>query len=258
MEYTYDTVGTYKAKLRVTDNASATATDTAIVTITEANSAPSAEITTPNEGDTFTTDEWVKFDASQSSDADNDPITFKWTSSQDGELSTESIFSKKLSQGDHLITLEVSDPSTSTKVYVNITIEQPTNKLPTVEVSSPSSNEKLSGKFTIEGKASDEDGSVAKVLVKVDSGSWIDAKGTTSWSYEWDTSKVTNARHTIKVKAVDDRDGESNEVSITVTVSNAVAKKPGKGIPGFEGPVTTMAMVAAAATLVLLSRKRRD
>ena len=258
MEWTFDDAGTFKAKLRVTDNASATATDTTLVTISEANIAPNAEITSPDESDTFTTDEWVKFDGSQSSDTDNDPITFKWTSSEDGELSTESIFSKKLSAGDHMITLEVSDPTDSTEVSVNITVEEPKNKVPTIELSSPSSNEKVSGKFTIDGKANDDDGTVESVLVKIDSGSWVDAKGTTSWSYEWDTSKVANGRHTIKVKAVDDRDGESNEVSVTVTVNNAETKKPGKGIPGFEGPFTAMAMMAAAATLVLLSRKRRN
>jgi hypothetical protein len=58
-----------------------------------------------------------------------------------------------------------------------------TNGPPTCTVSSPISGATVSGTATISGTATDSDGTVEEVEVKVDSGNWNQATGTSSWSY---------------------------------------------------------------------------
>lgn len=93
------------------------------------------------------------------------------------------------------------------------------NIAPTIEITS-SPGGTISGIVTIEGIASDSDGSVQLVEIKFDHEDWITTTGTTSWSYEWDTTTATNGEHTISAKARDDSGLYSQEDFITVTVNN--------------------------------------
>jgi hypothetical protein len=73
------------------------------------NLDPVANINVPGNGVRFTPDDYVTFSAIGSEDPDSDMITYVWTSSLDGQLSTLEAFDKPLSEGMHIITLEVSD-----------------------------------------------------------------------------------------------------------------------------------------------------
>jgi len=95
----------------------------------------------------------------------------------------------------------------------------PQNQPPTVAITSPSDGATLSGAITIHGTASDADGTVQSVQVKIDSGAWIEATGTTSWSYSWNTTTVANGSHTIYARAYDGTDYSSID-SVTVNVNN--------------------------------------
>lgn len=99
--------------------------------------------------------------------------------------------------------------------------ENKPNVPPTVDITSPSNDVTVSGITTVMGTASDSDGTVQKVQVKIDSGSWYTATGTTSWSYAWDTTKVSNAYHTISARSYDGTD-YSGTFSVGVTVNNYV------------------------------------
>ena len=103
----------------------------------------------------------------------------------------------------------------TTEAYV------PPNHPPTVTITYPSDGTTVSGVLTIQGKASDEDGNetIQKVEIRIDDGNWIVVNGTTSWSYEWNTSQVENGEHTIYARAYD---GElySDIASIKVNVFN--------------------------------------
>jgi len=90
----------------------------------------------------------------------------------------------------------------------------PPNQPPTVAITSPSDNATVSGTVSIAGTSSDSDNTVQGVQVKIDSGAWIEATGTTSWSYSWDTTTVANGSHTI------DGTDYSSIDSITVNVNN--------------------------------------
>ncbi len=73
------------------------------------NLDPVANINVPGNGVRFTPDDYVTFSAIGSEDPDSDMMTYLWTSSLDGQLSTLESFDKPLSEGMHIITLEVSD-----------------------------------------------------------------------------------------------------------------------------------------------------
>ncbi|NOQ53047.1 MAG: PKD domain-containing protein, partial [Thermoplasmata archaeon] len=51
----------------------------------------------------------IEFSSASSFDPDEDHITFRWISSEQGELSTSDSFVKNLIEGEHLITLEITD-----------------------------------------------------------------------------------------------------------------------------------------------------
>ncbi|MDD3493480.1 MAG: Ig-like domain-containing protein [Candidatus Thermoplasmatota archaeon] len=95
----------------------------------------------------------------------------------------------------------------------------PENEFPTISLNSPADDATVSGTVTISGTASDSDGTVESVQVQIDAGSWQMATGTTSWTYSWDTTSVSDGSHTISAWVSDDDDC-STFVSITVTVNN--------------------------------------
>ncbi|UCE36873.1 MAG: hypothetical protein JSW00_15410 [Thermoplasmata archaeon] len=100
-----------------------------------------------------------------------------------------------------------------------IEIDHP-NIPPTLEITSPSGGS-VSGSVTIQGTAHDPDkGIIESVYVSIDNkASWKLATGTSSWTFEWDTTKYSNGEHIIYAKAYDGEDS-SEIVSVTVTVDN--------------------------------------
>ena len=134
------------------------------------------------------------------------------------------------------------------------------NQAPTVTISSPSNGETVSGTITVSGSASDSDDSIISVQIRIDSGSWTTVSGTTSWSYSWDTTKVSDGSHTISIRSFDGTDYSSID-SISVNVKNeeesqpTPEKKEEKGfIPGFE---TAAFLTALLGVCIILLRKRR-
>ena len=78
----------------------------------------------------------------------------------------------------------------------------PQNQPPTIEITSPSNNATVNGTITIKGIASDDE-QVVKVEIRIDDGTWIQATGTTSWSYSIDTTTLSNGLHKIETRAYD-------------------------------------------------------
>lgn len=144
------------------------------------------------------------------------------------------------------------DEATPTPGWGNMKSKFP-NQVPTVSVTSPSGVQTVSGIITIAGNASDVDGDVQTVEIKIDNGDWITASGTTSWSYTWDTTKVSDGEHTISVRAYDGYDYSTIE-TVTVNVDNE--KETPKGfIPGFG--TTTIITIFGICFLLLRKQQRR-
>jgi len=102
-----------------------------------------------------------------------------------------------------------------------------TNYPPTCNIIAPVLYETAVGSHVVAGIANDIDGTVQRVEVKIDDGSWIVASGTTSWLYTWDTVAVVNGHHTITARSFDGVN-YSADVSVTVNVDNQPLHPPGE------------------------------
>jgi len=100
------------------------------------------------------------------------------------------------------------------------------NQPPTVQITSPTSGATVLGAITIQGTASDSDGTVTQVEVRIDGGIWQTCSGTTSWSIGWDTTTVSDGAHTIDARSKDNDGAYSTVDSIPVTVSNGGNNPP--------------------------------
>ncbi|MCG2826262.1 MAG: M6 family metalloprotease domain-containing protein [Thermoplasmatales archaeon] len=80
------------------------------------------------------------------------------------------------------------------------------NTEPECNITTPSNNEIIcqGAVVTVSGTAYDEDG-INKVQIKIDRGDWIDAVGTTAWSYDWDTIGMSEGYHRIYARALDNK-----------------------------------------------------
>jgi len=212
---------TYYFKVRVYDQGGLF-NDSNIENGTTANTIPKPVITSPSEGDTFDTRTVVSFDGSKTSDQDDDALSLYWTSSVDGYLSSNTNFSRLLSEGNHDIRLWANDGNGhNASAKVTITVKKAPDRAPGLLLISHRENDEVSGLVTLSGTAWDIDGNgtLTAVQVKDHKGDWKPATGTTSWTYDWNVSKLPNGKQKVSFRAFD---GElySSEVSVTVKINN--------------------------------------
>ncbi|MCX7703733.1 MAG: Ig-like domain-containing protein, partial [Planctomycetota bacterium] len=93
-------------------------------------------------------------------------------------------------------------------------------EVPSVLISTPANGARVSGTVTIAGLSSDLRSGVAQVEVKIDTGNWQLASGTTSWLFTWNTASVSDGAHTIQARATDLSGNTGTSTTITVTVDN--------------------------------------
>ncbi|TET89272.1 MAG: hypothetical protein E3J35_10295 [Methanomassiliicoccales archaeon] len=133
--------------------------------------------------------------------------------------------------------------------WVNVA---PNNLEPTCEITSLESGTIVSGTCTVEGASSDSDGTVERIEIRIDDGSWETATGTDSWSYNWDTTGVSNGEHTIQVRSYDGED-YSETSSISVTVDNPRPVQDWMWLI----PVLIVLVILIAALAIVATRRRR-
>ncbi len=206
----------------------------------------------------------------EGSGKDDDTITtYAWRSSLDSEFynGTESTFDySDLSIGEHSIYFKVLDNhgAWSDEVNSTLTINEyiPLNQKPTISITSPTNNSENSGHVTISGSASDADGTVTTVEISINSGEWenvtgIDPTGIDPWSYEWDTSVVTNGDYEMKIRAYD------GEEYSEVIVWNLKVKNDGGGddddddSPGFGAGAALLAAIVVVEVLVVSGKRKK-
>jgi len=191
----------------------------ATISVILPNHPPVPLMTTPRAGGDYNDRTPVLFDASASSDEDQDVLDFFWTSNVSGHLGSASRFSRSLPAGDHAITLWVDDlRGGNVSLSVNITVKK-ANLPPTVTVDTLAEGAVLKGVIELSGVALDPEGAALTVLVQIDDYPWSPANGGSAWNFSFDTTRFANGKHTIRVKASDGVN-ESDEISRTVTVAN--------------------------------------
>jgi hypothetical protein len=113
----------------------------------------------------------------------------------------------------------------------------------------PSENTLLSGYTKIYGTASDANGKIQSVQIRIDSKSWITANGTESWSYNLDTTTLEEGNHVISIRSFD-KLGNSHREMINVTVNNI--KESENETTGFEFIIAFCALI-----LILIFKRKR-
>ena len=115
-------IGTHIISFKVKDNKEIWSEVVTEILEIKDNSIPKARITSPVEGEEFYENDLIQFDASKSSDVDNDKLTFIWMLN-DVQISTTSEFDKTLELGNYRIELKVDDGFGSVDfTHVNISV----------------------------------------------------------------------------------------------------------------------------------------
>ncbi|UCE72890.1 MAG: fibronectin type III domain-containing protein [Methanomassiliicoccales archaeon] len=131
------------------------------------------------------------------------------------------------------------------------------NQLPTCTITTPTPEISLSGIFRISGEADDSDGTVERVEIRVDDDEWITIPGTTSWSYDLNTTNLTNGKHTIYIRSFDGTN-YSLEASMEIQVSNPGPEKEKSLLeePGFWAGIIILLVIVLIVIFMLLKRRK--
>ncbi len=139
--------------------------------------------------------------------------------------------------------------------WISVVPNAPPNQKPNGTVTNPSPGETVSGIWTIDGDASDPDGTVERVEIRIGAGSWQTATGTDSWSFDWDTTSYSNGDYSIQIRVWDGQDFTTLS-SIPVTVSNPDDPILAWGWSPLPLLIGLIAIVIIAAALMLRRRRR--
>ncbi|MDI6916392.1 MAG: CARDB domain-containing protein [Thermoplasmatales archaeon] len=168
-------------------------------------------------------------------DTDGDVVAYNWRSSIDGVLSTSVSFSiSTLSLGEHTIYFKVMDDDGEWSDEATETLVINLNVPPTVNITYPEDNQTVNGVVTLVGTASDSDGTVQKVEVKIDDDSWQTADGNNNWIFIWNTTLVSDGMHTVYARSFDGFD-YSETKSVQVNVLNVVNQPPVAEFTVYQG-----------------------
>jgi parallel beta-helix repeat protein len=142
-------------------------------------------------------------------------------------------------------------------IEVNATpSESAENQPPFCTITSPEPNQTITGTVTISGTASDPDGTVLFVEIRINEGAWIQASGTSDWSYGWNTKTVPNAEHTIHARSFDG-ENYSDEVEVVVLISNPDVPGDGQDWLPLAMAISLILVMVLLVILVLARRGRK-
>jgi len=111
---------------------------------------------------------------------------------------------------------------------------------PTTSITAPANGATVSGTVAITATASDNVG-VTQMQILIDGAVAASNTNATSLTFNWNTTAVTNASHTIVSKAFDAAGNVGTSSTVTVTVSNGGTVTELLGNPGFENGAATPA-----------------
>jgi len=178
------------------------------INVEAVNDAPSIQLTSPLSTTKLSGMVSIK---GQSSDPEKDTVSTEfqldggqWTPvHEDGPIWTYNWDTLTAVNGEHTFVFRGFDGVLySEEIEVKYQVENIINEPPTVTINEPVGDSNISGVITISGIAFDTD-AVTNVTIQIDGGPWMDAVGTLIWSYQWNTTMVSNGPHTIVARAFD-------------------------------------------------------
>jgi chitodextrinase len=96
--------------------------------------------------------------------------------------------------------------------------QQPSNP-PVVSIVFPANGASVSSTVVVSGTASDTV-EVLETEISIDGGAYIPVSGTSTWTYSWNTTQVTNGSHTLEASSTDIAGNSGVSSIVTVTVNN--------------------------------------
>ncbi|OFY26261.1 MAG: hypothetical protein A2X01_01510 [Bacteroidetes bacterium GWF2_35_48] len=210
--------GSYNCKINNCNNEYQAQSNDATLTVTASNQIPTISISSPSNGQSFTTQNISVAGTANDPDGSISLVQFRVNSGswQDATGTTSWSGSVTLSSGSNTIEAKSQDNTGawSNPVSINVTYSA-SNQIPTISISSPDNGQSFTTQnISVAGTANDPDGSISLVQFRVNSGSWQDATGTTSWSGSVTLSSGSN---TIEAKSQDNIGAWSSIVPINVT-----------------------------------------
>lgn len=190
------------------------------------NARPVSIIGSPVVSSQYLSTDLIVFDGNASYDPDGKTLTYEWSSDLDGIIGNSVYFTRSLNPGWHTITLQVQDEGGkigSNEVFISVLA------LPTVDTHKPIDGALINGAVEISGSATDADGSIETVEVKIDDRKWQKAEDTSktndwsTWKLTWDTADVFDGNHMISVQAFDNDGLGSGIINVTVDIDNTPA-----------------------------------
>jgi PKD repeat protein len=196
--------------------------------LTPQNRAPNAVISSPIDGSQVEENTLISFDGSGSSDPEDDPLTYHWSTNGTGLLGTGTIIERYLPLGSHQVTLTVDDGqgnNDTMTISMEVVKAVPPEDRLHISIITPQAGSMLDGEVVISGTASYELGDIAGVEVAIDGGGWHPAEGGEAWSFLYDTRLLIDGIHSIVVK-VTAEDGVWKVEDILIEVRNTVVPEP--------------------------------
>jgi tetratricopeptide (TPR) repeat protein len=123
---------------------------------------------------------------------------------------------------DTVLFINDTNGNGTTTRTVTLQISAPADNPPTVTITSPQNGDTVSGFVTVQVDATDDEG-ISKVEILIDD-SLAATLLTPPYTYQWDTTAVSNAIHTIKATAYDTAN-QTTDDQVSVTVSNSGTRK---------------------------------
>ncbi len=177
---------------------------------------------------TITLGSQISFTAAGSSDPDGSITSYQWTFGDGFTASGFSVTHAYSILGLYTATLTVTDNlgATATDSALIRIMALPDTTPPTINITSPVSGAILSNTVTMAASASDNlaGSGIARVEFYCDSATTPLGSSTNApYSFNCDTTLMTNGNHTFFAKAYDVAANVANSPSVTVTVNNLVA-----------------------------------
>ena len=214
--YTPTTVGTHTLTLTVTDNDGDIATDSVVITVTEApNMPPSA-----NAGN----DTSVQVNqnitlAGSGSDSDGTIVSYQWKEGETILANSASFTYTPTTAGTHTLTLTVTDDDGATATdSVVVTVTEVPNVSPSANAGSDTSVQ-VNQSITLTGSGSDSDGTIVSYQ-------WREGAAVISNTASFTYTPTTAGTHTLTLTVTDD-DGATASAAIIINATfDAVAVTP--------------------------------